>query len=94
VMVKCCVSPRDEQATLCVSGFQKKIIRGVEKMEAAPSECHHEFFQKEGSARDVRLESSAGRVGEGTVVLQCRRRSRLTDVVSCTKRSQLASRVD
>ena len=55
---------------------------------------NYEFFQKEGSARDVRLESSAGRAGKGIVVLQCRRRSRLTDVVSCAMRSQLTSRVD
>jgi hypothetical protein len=39
-MLKRCVSPRDKQAMLRFSGFQKVIARGVEKMEAALSGCH------------------------------------------------------
>jgi hypothetical protein len=39
-MLKRCVSQRDKQATLCFSGFQKKIVMGVEKTEAALSGCH------------------------------------------------------
>jgi hypothetical protein len=40
VTLKRCVSPRNKQTMLHFSAFQKKIIRGVEKMEAALSGCH------------------------------------------------------
>ena len=36
---------------------------------SAAFDASYEFFQKEGSAEDVRLESSIGRVGEEIVVL-------------------------
>jgi hypothetical protein len=39
-MLKHCVLPRNEQAMLQFSGFQKIHNRGVEKMEAALSGCH------------------------------------------------------
>jgi hypothetical protein len=39
-MLKRCALPRDRQAMLRFSGFQKIIIRGVEKKEAALSGCH------------------------------------------------------
>jgi hypothetical protein len=39
-MLKRCVLPCNKQAKQHFSGFQKIIIRGVEKKEAALSGCH------------------------------------------------------